>query len=246
MTTSNSTADLESVETSPSGDNSQTAPEEGAQSTDLASRIAELEASNTKLTGDLSRETGRVRQLRQERETSSEVSAAGFGNALRELAQSQESGNNDGLASRVEGHLAKATEASTQARMTDRQTGYSQEIAKAIEDAGMDENDPSLNEASILFSNAQTMAEKSDAVTLVVRITDAKILSDDRAKAKANAKTAEEVREETLKETNARDLMPSGAGSGGGGNNSNNISNSQVIAKGLEEAGGLEAWGNKR
>ena len=171
MTTTNNAAVPDSVETSPSGDNSQTAPEDGTQDVDWQARAQVLEASNTKLTGERDSANGRVRQMRQEREASNGVSMAGVTDVLKEMAQSQENGNNEGLASRVDTIFSKASEESTQVRLQDTQTRYSGEIASAIKDAGMDENDPSLREADELFTNATTMAGKAEAVTMVKDIT---------------------------------------------------------------------------
>ena len=192
-------ADTNSVGTSSERDFLPTAPEDGSQSIDLAVRVKELEASNLTLTENLLSATGRVDKMRQEREASNGVSMAGATDVLKEMAHSQENGNNEGLSSRVDTIFSKASEESTQVRLQDTQTRYSGEIASAIKDAGMDENDPSLREADELFTNATTMAGKAEAVTMVKDITNAKRLSDSEARVTAQTQAADETREKTLK-----------------------------------------------
>ena len=169
---------------------------------------------------------------------------AGFGNAFRELAQAQESGNNEGLASRVETHIAKATEATTRARLVDQEAGYAADIAAVIKGAGMNDNDPALDAASSKFDNAQTMAEKAEAVGMVKDVVNAKRLSDKDALIKSKTDEAAQTREQTLKETNALDLSAPGAGGtgGGGNNNDENLTGVKRMGDALDKEGGLVAY----
>lgn len=238
-------ADSESVETSSSGDSSQKASDNGSQSIDQTVRIAELEASNTKLTGDLQSSNGRVQQLRQEREAPvTEGLMAGFGKALAEIAQSQEGGVNEGHASRVQGHIDEALRAVSQQRMAGREQGYKDEIEGLIDKHGLDMTSADVKKAAYLFTNAQTEGDMKDAVGMIKDVAHAKELADRDAQIKKGNEATSKVREETLKESNAFDLNP-GAGSSGGGGNTDNRPNSQVISEGLEKAGGLEAWGKQ-
>lgn len=245
MTISNNTADSDSVETASSEDRSQTAPGEESQDTDWQARAETAEASLVKANGELSSANGRVNQLRQERETSNNAGfVAGIGDALKELAQAQERGDNEGLASRVETHIDTATKTAAQARLAGREQGYINTINGLIETQSLDVNATDVSTARTLFNNATTEAEMKDAVAMIKDLAHTKEISDIKTQLKERDVTVAKTREDTLKETNAKDLLP-GAGNIGGGSNTDNRPNRQVIQQGIEKAGGLADLGKE-
>ena len=151
-------------------DGSDNAPANGAQDeVDWKARAEAAEASNTKLTNDLSSSNGRFNKLRRDVETGAlgnDGSSAVLARGMVELAQAIDPEGTAGVATRIKALVSENDQSTAEQRQAARESGYEATMTKLVSDHGL-ENDPAVKQAADLYKSGKTDSDLRDAVDMV-------------------------------------------------------------------------------